>query len=103
MDHVPRPPSPRTWRRPNDCRKVWCPVYVSLDVPMFHCVEGFVRVAAAVDEPGVMHVEVFGSEACIHAIHLVCLRARSMRSWTDGRSAWSISPCATTQTGAASP
>lgn len=60
------------------------PVYVSLDVPMFHCVEGFVRVAAAVDEPGVMHVEVFGSEACIHAIHLVLLEG-PIDAELDGR------------------
>lgn len=59
-------------------------MYVSLDVPKFHCVEGFVRVAAAVDEPGVMHVEVFGSEGCIHAIHHVLLQG-PIDAELDGR------------------
>nr|WP_145549830.1 hypothetical protein [Variovorax boronicumulans] len=53
-------------------------------MPKFHCVEGFVRVAAAVDEPGVMHVEVFGSEGCIHAIHLVLLQG-PIDAELDGR------------------
>ena len=84
MDHVCRPAVHPNLVLSNDCRKCGMPVYVSLDVPKFHCVEGFVRVAAAVDEPGVMHVEVFGSEGCIHAIHLVLLQG-PIDAELDGR------------------
>ncbi|RCW73837.1 hypothetical protein [Pseudorhodoferax soli] len=43
-------------------------MYVTLEVPGFHCVEGFFRIAAAVDEPGVMNVQIFGTEDCIHTL-----------------------------------
>jgi hypothetical protein len=43
-------------------------MFVILEVPGFHCVEGFFRIAAAIDEPGVMNVQVFGTEHCIDTI-----------------------------------
>jgi hypothetical protein len=41
---------------------------VSLNVPRFSCVEGFVRLTATIGEPGAMEVHVFGSQNCVHAI-----------------------------------
>lgn len=59
-------------------------MFVTLDVPSFHCIEGFARVAAAVDGPGVMHVEVFGTVNCIREITAVLLQGQ-IDAELDGR------------------
>ncbi len=59
-------------------------MFVTLDVPSFQCVEGYSRVAAAVDEPGVMQVEVFGSENCIREITAVLVQGQ-IDAELDGR------------------
>jgi hypothetical protein len=59
-------------------------MFVTLGVPSFHCLEGYSRVAAAVDEPGVMHVEVFGTENCIREITSVLLQGQ-IDADLDGR------------------
>ncbi|PZP97170.1 MAG: hypothetical protein DI587_18495 [Variovorax paradoxus] len=59
-------------------------MFVTLDVPSFQCVEGYSRVAAAVDEPGVMQVEVFGTENCIREINADLLQGQTDAE-LDGR------------------
>jgi hypothetical protein len=59
-------------------------MFVTLDVSSFRCVKGYSGVTAAVDKPGVLQVEVFGTEECICAIRAVLLSG-VVKADLDGR------------------